>query len=172
MWLSFITVATLWAVSVFAGPSEAPPRPPLAELSFLAGRWQANGAGNPGESTRTFSFEWAADQQALIRRNEAVSPNGRHTDVMLVYARPDRTVHAVYVDNEGHSIEYEVAFLEDQERIVFESTGPGPRFRLWYQRNEDGDLSTAFEIAQPGSSDFVTYLEGVARRSDADLPFE
>jgi len=83
---------------------------------------------------------------------------------MLVYAQPDGMVHAVYIDNEGHVIDYDATIVSDQRRVVFESKGPGPRFRLWYQANQDGSLATGFQIAQSGSSDFTTYLEGVAHR--------
>lgn len=138
---------------------------PLAGLSFLVGRWQAAGTGDPGRSTGEFSFEWAADRHALVRRNEAVASTGRHEDIMLVYAQPDGTVHAVYTDNEGHTIHYGVTLEADRRHVVFESAaGAGPRFRLWYRAQEDGSLATGFEIAPPGSSEFKTYLEGVAHR--------
>lgn len=168
MRLTMIPAACLCAaqVLVYAVPAlgATPTEPPLAGLSFLVGDWQATGSGDPGESIGELSFEWAADQHALVRRNEAVTSTGRHKDVMLVYAQPDGTVHSVYADNEGHAIDYDVTIDSDQHRVVFESAGDGPRFRLWYQSRPDGSLATGFQIAQPGSSEFKTYLEGVARR--------
>jgi hypothetical protein len=151
-----VTAAPAWAAT--------PVPTPLAGFSFLVGDWKASGSGDPGRSTGEFSFEWAAGRRALVRRNEAITPGGRHTDFMLVYSRPDGAVRAVYVDSEGHTIEYDVTIAADQRRIVFESVGVGPRFRLWYQAKEDGSLATGFQIAQPGASEFRTYLEGVAQR--------
>jgi len=145
------------------GSAATPTESPLAELSFLVGGWQAAGTGDPGRSVGEFSFEWAADRHALVRHNEAVTSTGRHKDIMLVYAQPDGTVHAIYADNEGHTIDYDVTIDSTQHRVVFESPGAGPRFRLWYQLHPDGTMSTGFEIAQPGSTEFQTYLEGSAR---------
>jgi len=145
------------------GSAATPTESPLAGLSFLVGTWQAAGTGDPGHSVGEFSFKWAADQHALVRHNEAVTSTGRHTDIMLVYARPDEAAHAIYADNEGHTIDYDVTIDPTQHRVVFESSGTGPRFRLWYQLQPDGTMATGFEIAQPGSAEFQTYLEGIAR---------
>ncbi len=147
-----------------AAPQSAPPTAPLAPLSFLVGAWQAEGGGQPGRSVGRFSFEWSADGQALLRRNESATAGGRHADVMLIYPTAGGALRAVYVDNEGHTIEYSVAVAPDRPRVVFESAGPGPRFRLWYETAKAGELKSGFEIAPPGATEFKTYLEGVARR--------
>lgn len=165
---SFNSAACAFVACFFLVVSQAmataPAPTPLQGLSFLVGTWQASGSGHPGHSTGEFSFEWAADHHALVRHNEAVAPTGRHSDIMLVYALADGTIRAVYADNEGHTIHYRVSLVPGRERVVFESSGPGPRFRLWYQARSDGSLETGFQIAPPGSSGFKTYLEGVARR--------
>ena len=83
---------------------------------------------------------------------------------MLICASPDGALHATYADSEGHSISYVVSAIPHEQRVVFESAGPGPRFRLWYQLRPDGSLATGFQVAQPGSTEFKTYLEGVAQR--------
>lgn len=168
MRLTVIPFTFLCATCLFAAsPQPAAARPPqssLTGLSFLVGHWEASGSGNPGRSAGEFSFEWAAGQHALLRRNESRSANGVHSDIMLVYAQPDGTMRAVYADSEGHTINYGATVVPGKQRVVFESKGPGPRFRLWYQTKQDGSLATGFEIAPPGAKEFKTYLQGVAHR--------
>jgi hypothetical protein len=149
--------------AVGSRPSPARAAPPLEALSFLVGEWEATGSGAPGRTAGRFSFTWTAERHALLRRNEAVTPSGRHEDVMLVYADPDGALRALYTDNEGHTIAYAVT-VGGGRRVVFESSGEGPRYRLWYQLSGDGSLASGFEMAPPGSTEFRTYLEGTARR--------
>jgi len=141
-----------------------PDQAPFAALSFLIGKWAAEGGGSPGRSVGEFSFAWVADGHALLRRNEAITAAGRHDDALLVYLSPTGEQRALYTDNEGHTIEYAVTSDEARHRVVFESSGAGPRFRLWYEQKGPDSLASGFEIAQPGSTEFKTYLEGVARR--------
>jgi len=135
----------------------------LPALSFLVGEWQASGTGEPGRSIGTFSFHWAAAGHAVIRYNEAATPSGLHSDVMLIYAEGD-SIRATYTDSEGHVIDYLVTATPTPHRAVFESAGPGVRYRLWYELRRDSSLATGFQVAAPGAGDFRTYLEGVARR--------
>ena len=142
-----------------AAPSAAPAPPPgspLEALSFLVGDWVGGGGGS--------IFEWVAERHALVRRNWAVTPDGRHEDVLLVYPGDGGALRALYVDNEGHTIPYDVAVAPDRRRVVFLSTGGGPRYRLWYEAVADGSLAAGFEVAPPGSTEFRTYLAWTARR--------
>jgi hypothetical protein len=146
-----------------AGRAEAADPAPLSALSFLVGTWAAEGGGEPGRSTGTFSFEWAAGGRSLLRQNQATTPSTRHEDVMLVYALAD-SIRALYADSEGHVIDYSAAVVRTPPKVVFESAGPGPRFRLWYELRSDSTLATGFQVAAPGEREFKTYLEGVAHR--------
>jgi hypothetical protein len=147
----------------------AQPAPPLsadwAPFQFLLGRWDASGGGAPGASTGWFSFEPAAGGNAILRRNESVSPNGRHLDTLLMYREATGAFRAVYADNEGHVIHYGVTPTAEPKGATFLSDEtPGvPRFRLVYRLEPDAGLHVAFEIAPPGSSEFKTYAEGVGR---------
>jgi len=47
----------------------------------------------------------------MLRRNEAETAAGLDTDIMLSYSRRDLSIPAVYTDNEGNAIEYEVTVL-------------------------------------------------------------
>ncbi len=145
---------------ITAGPDSATAvaRSPLVGLAFLAGDWVA--VGSP-DSTGGSVFEWMAGARAMLRRNWADTPGGHHEDVMLVFPAAGGGGRAIYVDNEGHTIEY--GLTVSPGRAVFESAGPGPRYRLTYRARPDSTLSGLFEIAPPGGP-YKTYLEWTARR--------
>lgn len=160
-----LAAAGVFATAVLPAPSgaqEARPSP-LVALTFLVGEWQASGTGEPGSSRGAFSFHWAAASHALVRYNGSSTPSALHADVMLIYASGD-SIRATYADSEGHVIDYRATVLPDRNRVVFESAGPGARYRLWYALKADGSLDTGFQVPAPGAADFRTYLEGVARR--------
>jgi hypothetical protein len=137
-----------------------------APLAFLVGRWEADGGGAPGASTGTFSFEAVADGHALLRRNESISPSGRHTDVMLIHSDGAGGFGATYADNEGHVIRYAVTATAEPKGVVFlsDAGSGGPRFRLTYRHNPDGTVAIAFDIAPPGGTEFKNYVQGVGHR--------
>ncbi len=72
-------------------------------------------------------------------------------------------LRAAYFDGEGHVIRY--AVTTEPGRATFESEpGPGPRFRLVYQKSAGAEVSITFLIAPPGK-DFQIYVTGRARRT-------
>src|SRR5579862_1300613 len=82
------------------------------DLRFLLGDWTGEGGGGAG----AFSFELQAGGKAMLRRNSADypassgKPSIHHEDIMLIYADADgQPPKAVYVDSEGHVIQYETS---------------------------------------------------------------
>jgi hypothetical protein len=129
----------------------------LKQLEFLLGNWageasaqeSAVGAGRGG-----YSFEPQLDGKILVRKNHSEYTSGvKHADLMIVYLEDGP--HAIYFDNEGHVIRYNVTF-DGARRAVFESSGPGPRYRLTYWP-EGALLKGRFEIAPPGG-EYKTYM--------------
>ncbi len=150
--------------------SLAAPADPFAGLAFLVGEWTAAaGGGKPGEvAGGGFSLERELGGAVLVRRNRAEyaplpgQPRGAaHDDLMVIYPEGGG-LRAVYFDNEGHVVRY--AVTAEDGRVTFESEpGPGPRFRLVYQRRGEDEVSIAFLVAAPGR-DFRTHVSGSARR--------
>lgn len=148
----------------------APPPDPLAGLAFLVGEWAAvAGGGEPGQAVGGgFSLQRDLGGAVLVRRSRAEyaprpgQARGEvHHDLMVIHPEGGG-LRAVYFDSEGHVIRYAVT-VEDG-RATFESEpGPGPRFRLVYQRKGADEVAIAFLIAPPGK-DFRAYLSGSARR--------
>ena len=83
---------------------------------------------------------------------------------MIVY--PDYNGNpssAIYFDNEGHTINYTIAYSE--KSIVFTSGKiPNvPIFQLTYTLLDNESVNTKFEMSQDGET-FRTYTEGRCRR--------
>ncbi|MFY9820828.1 MAG: hypothetical protein WAM82_05565 [Thermoanaerobaculia bacterium] len=155
------------ALALAPGAAAAPPLAAGWEpLAFLVGEWEGTGTGAPGASKGSFSFEPQVQGNGLLRRSTNDSPSGHHEDLMLVYRNPDGAFRATYVDNERHAIQYAVTAKAEPKGAVFlsdEAAGM-PRFRLTYALRPDGTVTITFELAPPGSAQFKTYTEGVAKR--------
>ncbi len=138
--------------------------PALRPLEWLIGEWDAlpDPAGATGASTSAL----VASGTAIVRTSRAEYPPGhpragRHDDVLLVYVEHGE-LYALYVDNEGHVVRYTVSTGDD--RAVFTSAdGPGPRFRLTYERRGPNETDVRFEVAPPGG-ELAPYLSGRIRR--------
>lgn len=143
-------------------------------LRFLVGRWTAEGGGAPGQGSGGFSFEPDLQGRVMVRKSHTEYPATKdrpafaHDDLMIIFRDPDEraegAVRALYFDNEGHVIRYNVNMFGD--RVVF-ATDPGepaPHYRLTYERTGSDGLRVRFEIAPPGKG-FSTYVDGAAKRS-------
>jgi hypothetical protein len=140
------------------------PAPDWGPLQFLVGEWTGEGGGQPGQGAGAFSFTPDLQGTVLVRRSFAVYPNARHDDLMIVYREAGKDpAKAVYFDNEGHVIQYDIR--TETQAVVFQSEGPAsaPRYRLTYTPDGGSRVKIKFEIAPPGK-DFATYLEASAIR--------
>ena len=164
----------LLALASAAAPVIFAQSPPAAEsltskFKFLIGDWKAAGDTQIGKGEGGFSFQPEINGQVILRRNFAEYKSGtaagtRHDDLMLIYAgQGDSAPQALYIDSEGHVIQYSVSF-PSPDQVVFDSaTQPGPKFRLSY-RLEGEALNGKFEVAAPGE-ELKTYLEWKAHRT-------
>ncbi len=147
---------------------------PWAQCRFLLGDWAGvEGSGRPGEAVSGgTSFAFDLGERILIRRNRAdyaPKPGEKtgitHQDLLIIYMPLGQTqLKAFYIDNEGHEINYRVAFPKNGS-AVFESDAAqeGPRYRLDYELNPDRTLTITFSIAPPGQA-YQVYTKGTARR--------
>ncbi|BDU75619.1 hypothetical protein [Mesoterricola sediminis] len=157
------------ALSFLCGTLAAQTPDPLAPLRSLAGAWVGEGGGDPGQGEGAFTFTSRLGGRVLVRESwsaypaQGGRPAFRHEDLMTVYAEGG-ALKALYWDNEGHTIPYEVAAGPD--RITFTSpAGQGPRFRLTYRLTAPDRVHVAFAIAPPGQPEaFRVYVEGDSRR--------
>jgi hypothetical protein len=142
---------------------------------FLLGEWEGKGGGGPGQGAGGFTFALDLQKRVLVRRNHSdypatdKQPAFSHEDLMVIYQEADKSTRAIYFDNEGHVIHYNVEFSTDQNSLVFLSeAGPSaPQFRLTYSKAPRNSLAIKFEIAPPGApGKFSTYLQAVAQKKE------
>jgi hypothetical protein len=146
---------------------------PFLALAFLEGTWDARAQGDQGvaaSGTYTFARELGGHVLARHSTGDAgckgpASFDCEHRDLLLVYQdAAGQPLKAIYFDNEGHVIHYDVAtpgastaaFLSDPAQ-------PGPRFRLIYQL-QGGVMSGKFQMRLPGQADWKSYLEWSGKR--------
>ena len=154
--------------------SQTPPGNLWQDWNFLLGEWDlGQGGGVPGKaSSGYFSLTPDLGGQILVRKNhsEYSATSGKpvivHDDLMIVY-REAVAIKALYSDNEGHVIHYNVSLSPDKKRITFlsERTTGQPQYRLTYENLGQDAVDVVFEIAPPDKPDqFSKYVEGVVRR--------
>ena len=149
------------------GQSGAAPDP-FKALSFLEQNWEANTNGYGGvKSTRTYTFRRELGGHILARRSTSdVTCKGPtdfdcgHGDMLYVYQdAPGQPLKAIYFDNEGHVIHYDVT-TPGATSVVFlsEADRPGPQFRLSYEL-KDSVMYGKFQSRMPGQTEWRSYLE-------------
>ena len=80
------------------------------------------------------------------------------TSFMSSRESPNSPLKAMYFDNEGHVIHYDVSTPKLESVVFLSSLGQGPRYRLAYEL-ADGVMTGKFQMQMPGQTDWHTYLE-------------
>ena len=165
-----LTIALLVALPVTA---RAETSDPWARWRFFLGEWVAAATADPQAGTGGSTFALELDGKILVRRNRADYPAtpGRaavsHRDLLIVYPGAcDSLFRAIYFDNEGHVIPYRVVAPATGRSVTFDSeeNGSASRYRLIYERQEDGGLSVAFFMG-PSAGELSRYATGTLRRT-------
>jgi hypothetical protein len=114
-------------------------------LQFLIGTWNAKTQGGAANATGsgTYTFQPELRNHILARHSGSevckgtADYNCEHGDLLYVYQEAaGQPYRAIYFDNEGHVIHYEVS-VPTASSVIFLSdpSRPGPQFRLSYELN-------------------------------------
>lgn len=143
---------------------------PWDRWSWLMGEWVGEGGGQPGQGGGTFSFTLDLDKHIIVRKSHSEYPakDGKpaiiHNDLMVVYldyaGNPSK---AIYFDNEGHTINYTVAYTDQSIVLTSDKIPSMPLFRLTYTLLNNGMVDTKFEMSQDGQT-YMTYIEGKSKK--------
>ena len=150
-----------------ASAQSAPPKDAFQPLAFLQGTWEAKTNSVSGvNSSGKYSFALELKNHVMARHTVSIesckgpdSYDCEHGDLLYIYPEGEGALHAIYFDNEGHVIKYNVS-TQGPTTAVFLSDGsqPGPQFRLVYERKAD-TMFGKFQMRMPGQSDWKSYIE-------------
>jgi hypothetical protein len=135
---------------------------PWKPLDFLIGAWEAKTIGGSAgaASSGTYTFQTELKGHVLARHSTNSGCKGPtdfdclHGDLLYVYQdAPGQSYKAIYFDNEGHVIHYEMS-TPAPATVVFHSE----QYRLSYEL-KGATMYGKFQIRMPGKTEFTTYLE-------------
>jgi hypothetical protein len=166
LWIALVTVSSAWAQA----PAKSGSADPFAALSFLQGTWDAKASGQGAAASGTYTFRLELGGHVLARHSTSQEAckgpatfDCEHGDLLYVYPEGSG-LKAIYFDNEGHTIHYDVTTPEPGTVVFLSEASPGPQFRLMYVLK--GDLmSGKFQMKMPGGSDWQSYLEWTGGKS-------
>jgi hypothetical protein len=156
-----VTIMSFCAAGLFAQDSWKP-------LQFLVGTWEAKtqGAAAGAESSGAYSFQLELRGHILARHGSNSACRGPadfdcdHGDLLYIY--PDAapmSYKAIYFDNEGHVIHYDVSIPASGTAVFLSSPSqPGPQYRLSYEL-KGSTMYGKFQLRMPGQIEFKSYLE-------------
>jgi len=142
---------------------------PWKALSFLEGTWTASTQGGSAgaSSSGSYTFQKELGNHILVRHTvDSAGCKGpatydcEHHDLLYIYQETgDRSLKAIYFDNEGHVIHYGVSILGPATVILIsEAFAHGPQFRLVYEL-KGTTMTGKFEMRMPGQNEWKPYLE-------------
>lgn len=141
---------------------------PWKGLRFLLGTWEAKTQGGSAgaSASGTYTFRLELGGHVLARHSASSGCTGpadfncEHGDLLYLYQdATGQPLKAIYFDNEGHVIHYEVTSPAPKRVVLASPAIPnGPQFRLTFELK--GALMLGkFEVRMPGQSEFRSYLE-------------
>jgi hypothetical protein len=144
-------------------------------LSFLNGTWSAKVEGSSRGAVSTsgaYTFRPELDGHVIARHSSedagCSAPadfDCAHGDLLYIFRESGTAaVNAIYFDNEGHVIHYQV-IVPAPNKVTFQSVGetPGPKFRLTYELMGE-TMFGKFQVLLPGAAEWKSYLEWSGKR--------
>jgi len=159
------------ALPAVAQTATAPATDPWKALAFLHGTWDAKATSATGsagaEAAGAYTFRTELKNHVLARHTAAstgckgpASFDCDHSDLLYVYQDASgQPLKAIYFDNEGHVIHYDVSTPDATTAIfISDSAQPGPQFRLVYEL-KGSVMWGKFQMRMPSQADWKSYLE-------------
>ncbi|MGB9234248.1 MAG: hypothetical protein WCC04_07520 [Terriglobales bacterium] len=165
----FVRIFPLFLAFAASAQSGAPATDPWRALAFLQGTWEAKTAGGAAGAKGTGSYTFRTElKNHVLARHRTTSAGCKgpadfdcdHSDLLYIYQdATGQPLKAIYFDNEGHVIHYDVSTPDATTAIfISESARPGPQFRLMYEL-KSGVMWGKFQIRMPDQAGWQSYLE-------------
>jgi len=155
-------------------PAKSPAKAnPWAGFRFLLGSWEAKTTGGVAQAqvSAGYAFRLELRDHLMVRHSRSGACSApddfdcQHSDLLYIYpAINGSALEAIYFDNEGHVIHYDVT-TPKPGTVVFisDAAQPGPQYRLSYIFLNEV-MNGQFEMKMPGQTDFTSYLEWSGKR--------
>jgi uncharacterized protein YaiE (UPF0345 family) len=156
-----------WTLPLAAQTTASSAPDPWKALSFLEGTWEAKAQGNAGATASgRYTFRRELGGHILARHSTSdhnckgpVSFDCEHGDLLYIFEdAPGQPLKAIYFDNEGHVIHYDVSTTTPTTVVFLSEASPGPQFRLVYELKSTV-MTGKFEMHMPGPGDWQSYLQ-------------
>ncbi len=160
-----LLLSCLLPLAAQTAPASTPD--PFKALSFLEGTWDAKAEGNGGAAAiGRYTFQRELGGHILVRHSTSdlnckgpASFDCAHGDLLYVFEdAPGQPLKAIYFDNEGHVIHYNVSTPTADSVEFLSEVAPGPRFRLVYEL-KSATMTGRFQMQMPGQAEWHSYLE-------------
>ncbi|HZS49111.1 MAG TPA: hypothetical protein VFC63_28850 [Blastocatellia bacterium] len=168
-----VMLLILW-VPILTNAQQSKTETDWSAMKFLIGDWTGDGGGKPGQGSGESSFKLDLQGKVLVRRSQsdypatADKPAISHSDLMIIHPKASgKGFEAIYFDNEGFVIHYDVIKSDDKKvlTLISEPSPSAPRFRLVYTQISETTMTVRFDIAPPGKPEaFAKYVEGTLHR--------
>jgi hypothetical protein len=169
-----IAGASLCAILITQESAQTQPTDPWKALRFLLGTWEAKTQGGSAgaAASGTYTFQLELRNHVLARHSASAGCKGpadfdcEHGDLLYLYQdAAGQPLKAIYFDNEGHVIHYEVTTPAPKTAVLVSAASQnGPQYRLVYELK--GPLMAGkFQMRMPGQSEFRSYLEWSGART-------
>ena len=162
-----IAAVVFCAIALAQGSHQTQPADPWKALRFLLGTWEAKtqggSAGAAGSGAYTFRLE--LKDHVLARHSASAGCTGHadfdceHGDLLYLYRDAlGQPLKAIYFDNEGHVIHYDVTTPAPNTAVLVSAASQsGPQYRLIYEL-KGAVMLGKFQMRMPGESEFRSYL--------------
>jgi len=160
----------LLAFPLVAQKPASPATDSWQRLSFLQGTWAGSTSSvgsSGGKVTGTYTFTPELGNHILARHTISIEGckgpatfDCDHSDLLYLYQdAPGQSLKAIFFDNEGHVIHYDVSTPSPTSAVFLsDASQPGPQFRLTYEL-KDAVMWGKFQMRMPGQSEWKSYLE-------------
>jgi hypothetical protein len=171
--MTLLVAGCMFAQAAAQAATTAVTTDPWAGIRFLIGSWDAKTTGGMAKAQVSAGYDFRLELSGHVmarhtRSGNCTAPddfNCQHNDLLYIYpAENGSTLQAIYFDNEGHVIHYDVSVPKPESAIFLSDPArPGPQFRLSYELR-DGVMDGKFEMKMPGQKEFFSYLEWSGKR--------
>jgi hypothetical protein len=165
---ALITGASWCAIAAAQGSMQTQSPDPWKAVRFLLGTWEAktHGGSAGAAASATYTFRLELRDHVLARHSASAGCTGpadfdcEHGDLLYLYQdAAGLPLKAIYFDNEGHVIHYELTTPGPNTAVLVSAASQNsPQFRLIYQLQGEMMLGK-FQMRMPGQSEFRSYLE-------------